>query len=53
MYLCPNTGRRVQSFITEEIADDAETFVQVTCLVCRQAHLVNPATGKVLGEEDE
>ena len=25
----------------------------VTCLACQQVHLVNPATGKVLGEADE
>jgi hypothetical protein len=28
------------------------TYVQVTCLACAQAHLVNPKTGKVLGAED-
>jgi len=35
------------------VADDPEdedlTYVQVTCLACAQAHLVNPKTGKVLG----
>jgi len=25
----------------------------VTCVVCRQVHLVNPFTGKVLGEDDD
>jgi hypothetical protein len=38
------------------IADDPEdhnlTYVQVTCLACAQAHLVNPKTGKVLGGEE-
>jgi hypothetical protein len=29
------------------------TYVQVTCLVCAQAHLVNPKTGKVLGAGDD
>ena len=28
--------------------DDDLTYVQVTCLACAQAHLVNPKTGKVL-----
>ena len=33
--------------------DDDLTYVQVTCLACAQAHLVNPKTGKVLGAENE
>ena len=33
--------------------DDDLTYVQVTCLACAQAHLVNPKTGKVLGSDDE
>jgi hypothetical protein len=33
--------------------DDDRTDVQVTCLACAQAHLVNPKTGKVLGSEGE
>ena len=33
--------------------DDDLTYVQVRCLACAQAHLVNPKTGKVLGSDDE
>ena len=33
--------------------DDDLTCVQVTCLACAQAHLMNPKTGKVLGSDDE
>ena len=29
------------------------TYVQVTCLACAQAHLVNPKSGKVLGTADD
>jgi hypothetical protein len=32
---------------------DDLTYVQLTCLACAQARLVNPKTGKVLGAEDE
>jgi hypothetical protein len=53
MYRCPNTGYRVQGFSAEEISDGADVYETVTCLVCKQSHLVNPATGKVLGEDDE
>lgn len=53
MYRCPNTGYRVQGFVAEEVSNDADTYETVTCIVCQQVHLVNPATGKVLGEDDE
>jgi hypothetical protein len=54
LYHCPTTGYRVQGFTAEEVSnDDAETFVTVTCIGCNQVHLVNPATGKVAGVDDE
>ncbi len=53
LYRCPNTGLRVQGFVAEDVPDDADTYESVTCLACQQVHLVNPATGKVLGEADE
>ncbi len=31
---------------------DTSTFVPVTCYVCHKVHLVNPATGKALGDDD-
>jgi hypothetical protein len=37
----------------DEPDDDDLTYVQVTCLVCAQTHLVNPKTREVLGAEDE
>jgi hypothetical protein len=52
LYRCPNTGQRVQGFVAEEMPDD-DTYEMVTCLACQQVHLVNPGTGKVLGQEDE
>ncbi len=48
MYRCPNTGYRVQGFSAEDIAEDQKNYEHVTCPVCRQVHLVNPATGVVL-----
>jgi hypothetical protein len=64
LYLCPNTGYRVQSFIAEDVSDEFEGYRAITCLACRQIHaitclacrqihLVNPTTGKVLGDDDE
>lgn len=50
LYRCPNTGDRVQGFSAEDISEDQRTYEPVTCPVCHQLHLVNPATGKVLGK---
>jgi hypothetical protein len=53
LYRCPNTGYRVQGFIAEDVSDEAEDYRAITCLACHQVHLVNPASGKVLGYEDD
>jgi hypothetical protein len=52
LYRCPNTGKTVQGFSAEEVSDD-NTFTPIECLACRQVHLVNSTTGKVVGEDDE
>jgi hypothetical protein len=39
--------------VAEDISDDTEDYQTVTCLACQQVHLVSPATGKVLGEDDD
>ena len=51
LYRCPATGYRVQGFIAEELP--ADTYEAVACTACGRLHLVNPTTGKVLGEDDE
>ena len=53
MYRCPNTGHRVQSFSAQEVSDNADAYELVTCTMCQRVHLVNPVTGKVLGEKDK
>jgi hypothetical protein len=52
LYRCPKTGENVQAYAIDD-AEDALTYVQVTCLACAQAHLVNPKTGRVLGREGD
>ena len=52
-YRCPNTGLRIQALAAEEITEGEDTYEAVTCIMCRQVHLVNPHTGKVLGEDIE
>ena len=53
IYRCPNTGLRIQALTAEEITEREDTYEAVTCIMCRQVHLVNPYTGKFLGEDTE
>jgi len=53
IYRCPNTGFRVQGYVAEETSDNEDSYEAVTCLICNRTHLVNPSTGKVLGEREE
>ncbi len=57
IYRCPSTGYKVQGFIADSPAKDGSqakdsegTFRSLTCLVCTRIHLVNPTTGKVIGD---
>jgi hypothetical protein len=52
LYRCPNTGDNVQGLAADAPEDDELTCVQVTCLACAEAHLVNPKSGRVLGGEE-
>jgi len=52
VFLCPSTGDRVQGWFADN-GSDSETYEAVTCLACRQVHMVNPKTGKVLGALNE
>ena len=52
IYRCPNTGHRVQTLAAGEVSHD-DTYQSVTCIMCDRIYLVNPATGKVLGEHDD
>ena len=47
-FLCPNMGVSVESsFVDTEDSD--EIYERVTCLSCRQLHMLNLRTGKILG----
>jgi hypothetical protein len=51
LYRCPITGLNVQGWSADEAGDDEDTtYETATRLACRQAHLVNRSTGKVLGD---
>ena len=53
LYRCPDTGFRVQGYRPDEqTSGDDDTYEVVTCLACQRVHLVNPATGRVIGEDE-
>jgi hypothetical protein len=54
IYRCPVTGKNVQGWVADDgSTDDESTYRTLDCPVCRHAHLVNPATGRVLNAPDE
>jgi hypothetical protein len=54
LYRCPNTGLNVQGWVADDpIERDAEVYEPVTCIACTRIYLVNAATERVLGTEDE
>ena len=54
LFRCPNTSRRVQGWIAEEVSDaDENAYQSVICLACQQVHLVNRKSEKVLGAREE
>ena len=52
IYRCPNTGLKVQGSVAEEVANDSDAYETNTCLACQQVNLVNPANGRVLGDDE-
>jgi hypothetical protein len=52
VFRCPNMGVRVQGWFADNGIENGETYESVICVACRQAHFVNPATGKVLGADE-
>lgn len=53
LFRCPNTGLQIQGSIAEDpICFDDKNYETVSCSACQQIHLVNPKTGKVIGEDD-
>ncbi len=50
VFKCPQTGLNVQHRLTEATEGGADTHVSVPCPACTRLHLINRATGKLLGE---
>ena len=49
VFTCPVTGLKVQGWT----ADEAPAFDQFEAVECTACHLVDPRTGKVVGEKED
>jgi hypothetical protein len=53
-FRCPTTQKPILHFVAEHPSeDDHQRFVSVLCEACGLKHMINRATGKALGEEDQ
>ena len=55
IYRCPTTGLSIQGWVADDadIRANDESYRPVPCLACRQTHLVNPSSGKVVSANDD
>jgi len=54
VFRCPVVGMIVQGWTRDDDPDETpDHFVGIECVACKQTHLVNAATGRVLGEQAE
>jgi hypothetical protein len=53
IYRCPTTTMTVQGWIADDGSSNGESYTTVTCLACQQVHLVNPTTGRVVGDDEK
>ena len=55
IYRCPTTGMNVQGWIADsgDSTESDEAYRILTCLACRQSHLVNSKTGKVVSAKND
>jgi hypothetical protein len=54
VFLCPHTDQRVQGWFADDGSENGgDAYEAVNRLACRQVHMVNPKTGKVLGADEE
>jgi hypothetical protein len=50
LFRCPLTGLKVQAWRPSDAVESADVYETMLCLACGVWHLVNPATGKVIGD---
>ena len=52
LYRCPTVGVNVQGWIADDPSEEGH-YEAITCVACMRVHLVDPKTGRVLGEDDD
>jgi hypothetical protein len=53
MFRCPATRLSVQGWLADDPSvGEGEVYETVTCLACTRLHLINRATGRVLGDDE-
>ena len=51
IYRCPATSLKVQGWVADDPSEgEAETYEPITCTACTRIHLVDPKTGKTIGQ---
>jgi hypothetical protein len=54
LYRCPKTCLRVQGWVADEWGrPEQQNYEAVNCLARGGVHLVNPVSGKTIGEDDK
>jgi len=55
IYRCPATGMKVQGWFADDPSSENgnEVYETVVCTACTRVHLVNPKTGKTVGDDTE
>ncbi|MGA2311371.1 MAG: hypothetical protein ABSF87_03225 [Xanthobacteraceae bacterium] len=53
IYRCPTTGLNVQGWFADDPAraDADDTYESLICTACTKLHLINPKTGRTLGDD--
>jgi hypothetical protein len=53
LYRCSKTGLRVQGWVADDPnRPDMQNYEAVNCIACGGVHLVNPANGKTIKEDE-
>ena len=52
LFHCPYTHALVHGYVADQVRDD-DVYETIKCTACTRTHLVNPKTGRVIGQADE
>ena len=54
IFRCPTRRMSVQGWVPDDLEFGSDNeFISINCMACRQIHLVNAMTGRVLGDETD